>query len=222
MSYFAGRAAPMGAVGAGVVTATFYNFSPSLVAHMIPRAWTLASPGAGRRAPGWDAARASLTRLLGDEAIDSAGVRRAGRAAARGLRRATPEGRPLYAGHADLRWPERAAAAGLWHGADAAARAPRRRAHRRAARRRPQRPRGADHPHRHRPRLHRGRRHRPPAAGATRSGRRRAPRWPSAACSTTPGSPPRARTLRARVEAETDVLSRRPVAAPRRGAHRRG
>jgi len=44
MSYFAGRAAPMGAVGAGVVTATFYNFSPSLVAHMIPRAWTMASP----------------------------------------------------------------------------------------------------------------------------------------------------------------------------------
>ena len=44
MAYFAGRAAPMGAVGAGVVTATFYNFSPSLVAHMIPRAWTLASP----------------------------------------------------------------------------------------------------------------------------------------------------------------------------------
>src|SRR5918997_4917482 len=44
MSYFAGRAAPMGPVGAGVVTATFYNFSPSLVAHMIPRAWTIASP----------------------------------------------------------------------------------------------------------------------------------------------------------------------------------
>ena len=31
MAYFAGRAAPMGAVGAGVVTATFYNFSPSLM-----------------------------------------------------------------------------------------------------------------------------------------------------------------------------------------------
>src|ERR687890_1191887 len=44
MVYFAGRAAAMGAVGAGVVTATFYNFAPSLVAHMIPRAWTLASP----------------------------------------------------------------------------------------------------------------------------------------------------------------------------------
>ena len=28
MCYFAGRAAPMGAVGPGVVTATFYNFNP--------------------------------------------------------------------------------------------------------------------------------------------------------------------------------------------------
>ena len=32
MCYFAGRAAPMGAVSGGVVTATFYNFSPGLVA----------------------------------------------------------------------------------------------------------------------------------------------------------------------------------------------
>src|SRR3954465_15248199 len=70
MSYFAGRAAPMGAVGAGVVTATFYNFSPSLVAHMIPRAWTLASPEQILAAR-LDAARASLTRLLGEEAAGS-------------------------------------------------------------------------------------------------------------------------------------------------------
>src|ERR671916_2134296 len=73
MSYFAGRAAPMGAVGAGVVTATFFNFSPSLVAHMIPRAWTLAGPEQivpARLA----AARASLTRLLGEDAAASAEV----------------------------------------------------------------------------------------------------------------------------------------------------
>src|SRR3954447_25423844 len=44
MCYFAGRAAPMGPVGPGVVAATFYNFSPSLVARHIPRAWTLAAP----------------------------------------------------------------------------------------------------------------------------------------------------------------------------------
>jgi len=30
--YFAGRAAPLGAVGAGVVTATFFGFAPEFVA----------------------------------------------------------------------------------------------------------------------------------------------------------------------------------------------
>src|SRR3954454_17833505 len=98
MSYFAGRAAPMGAVGAGVVTATFYKFSPSLVAHMIPRAWALAAPahvvtarldagrpaGRERVAPArLDAGRASLTRLLrvdvlaSPELVDLAGLLRA-------------------------------------------------------------------------------------------------------------------------------------------------
>src|ERR1700749_2238654 len=43
MCYFASRAAPTGAVSAGVTTATFVNFNPELVAKHIPRAWTLAS-----------------------------------------------------------------------------------------------------------------------------------------------------------------------------------
>ncbi|SFF53549.1 SCO6745 family protein [Blastococcus tunisiensis] len=115
MSYFAGRSAPMGAVGAGVVTATFYNFSPSLVAHMIPRAWTLAAPEQVLAAR-LEAARASLTRLLGEQAAESAEVAELGgllREACAGL---TAEGRPLYAGHADLPWPEEPLLA-LWHGA---------------------------------------------------------------------------------------------------------
>src|SRR3954454_13081895 len=105
MSYFAGRAAPMGAVGAGVVTATFFNFSPSLVAHMIPRAWTLAAPEQVLAAR-LDAARASLTRLLGADGAASPEM-----AELAGLLRGAcdvlaPEGRPLYAAHADLPWPE--------------------------------------------------------------------------------------------------------------------
>ena len=113
MSYFAGRAAPMGAVGAGTVTATFYNFSPSLVAHMIPRAWTLAAPEQVLPAR-LDAARASLTRLLGDDVAGSPEI-----AELAGLLREacdvlTPEGRPLYAAHADLPWPEEPLLA-LWH-----------------------------------------------------------------------------------------------------------
>src|SRR5215218_3114857 len=115
MSYFAGRAAPMGAVGAGVVTATFYNFSPSLVAHMIPRAWTLASPEQVVPAR-LDAARASLTRLLGADAADSAEVAELAGMLREACEVLTPEGRPLYAGHADLPWPEEPLLA-LWHGA---------------------------------------------------------------------------------------------------------
>jgi hypothetical protein len=116
MAYFAGRAAPMGPVGAGVVTATFYNFSPSLVAHMIPRAWTIASPEQVL-AVRFDGARASLTRLLGGpdavavpEVAELAGLLR------EACRVLTPEGRPLYAGHADLPWPDEPLLE-LWHAA---------------------------------------------------------------------------------------------------------
>src|SRR3984885_11089586 len=113
MCYFAGRSAPMGAVSAGVVAATFYNFNPSLVAHCIPRAWELASPQVvvGAR---FAAADAALTRLLGPDIIASpdmttmAGLTREAAAACR------PEGRPLYAGHADLDWPD-APHLGMWH-----------------------------------------------------------------------------------------------------------
>jgi hypothetical protein len=116
MCYFAGRAAPMGAVGPGLVTATFYNFAPAIVARHLPRAWTLASPEqvlAARLA----AARASLTRLLGgpDAAVAPEVAELAGlvREACGVL---TPEGRPLYAGHADLPWPDEPLLV-LWHGA---------------------------------------------------------------------------------------------------------
>ena len=44
MGYFAGRAAPLGAVGPDVVEAVFYNFSPSRVARALPDAWTFAPP----------------------------------------------------------------------------------------------------------------------------------------------------------------------------------
>jgi hypothetical protein len=115
MSYFAGRAAPMGAVGAGVVTATFYNFSPSLVAHMVPRMWTLASPEQVI-ATRWEVARASLTRLLGEEAIGSAEFAELAGLLREACDALTPEGRPLYAGHADLDWPNDPLL-DLWHAA---------------------------------------------------------------------------------------------------------
>jgi len=112
MGYFAGRAAAMGAVGPGLVTATFYNFAPAIVARHLPRAWTLATPEqvlAARH----EAARASLTRLLGDapeqEVAELADLLREACTAL------TPEGRPLYAAHADLPWPTDPVLA-VWHG----------------------------------------------------------------------------------------------------------
>ena len=44
MGYFAGRSAPMGAVRAPVVTATFFNFHPAMVERAIPDAWSFAPP----------------------------------------------------------------------------------------------------------------------------------------------------------------------------------
>ncbi|WP_375489474.1 hypothetical protein [uncultured Jatrophihabitans sp.] len=113
MGYFASRSAPMGAVAAGVTTAAFYNFNPSLVAHFIPHAWTLASP-ADVLAARYRAVDRALGRLLGAEA-DSDAVREAADLAQRATRDLPAVARPLYAGHADLDWPDGPAHVVLWH-----------------------------------------------------------------------------------------------------------
>ncbi len=42
--YFAGRAAPLGAASAPVVTASFFNFAPAFVARAVPGVWDLITP----------------------------------------------------------------------------------------------------------------------------------------------------------------------------------
>ena len=42
--YFATRAAPLGVTPPGIVTATFFNFAPSMVARAIPAVWDLVTP----------------------------------------------------------------------------------------------------------------------------------------------------------------------------------
>ena len=62
MGYFAGRVAPVGAVGPSTVTASFFNFHHSMVERSIPDAWTFADPTtvlAARRS----GAAAALRRL---------------------------------------------------------------------------------------------------------------------------------------------------------------
>ncbi len=112
--YFASRAAPMGAVSAETVIATFFNFHPSLVRAAIPRAWAIAPPAAVLEAR-LAAADAALRRMLGD-AVGSPEMARAAALARRVAERAAGrcEGRPLFAGHAGVEWPE-APHLVLWH-----------------------------------------------------------------------------------------------------------
>jgi hypothetical protein len=48
--YFAGRAAPLGPAGAAVVGASFFSFSPAMVARAVPGIWELISPAGALRA----------------------------------------------------------------------------------------------------------------------------------------------------------------------------
>jgi hypothetical protein len=115
MGYFASRSAAMGPVTAAVVVATFYNFNPDLVASCIPEAWQLASPAAILDARLQAAVRA-LRRVLGPEAPGSPEVAEAGRLVRRAAEAAAerPAGRPLFAAHAALPWPDEPLAV-LWH-----------------------------------------------------------------------------------------------------------
>ena len=114
MGYFASRAAPMGPVPAEVVVATFFNFHPRLVHRAIPDAWHLAAVDdivAARR----EGAAAALRRALGD-LLDSPDISEAAELARRAAEAADPVGRPLFAGHKSLRWPDDAERM-LWHAA---------------------------------------------------------------------------------------------------------
>ena len=105
MSYFAQRAAPLGAAPAEVVTAPFYNFHPGLVARAVPDVWAVAAPQrflAVRQ----EAVDAALRRLLGEEVLGSAAMAEAAEIA-RGAAEAAPTaGRALAAANAALPWPD--------------------------------------------------------------------------------------------------------------------
>jgi hypothetical protein len=106
MGYFASRSAPMGAVSAATVAAAFYSFSPGLIGEFIPRAWTLASVG-DVIAARWRVADTALRRLLGDR-IGSAQIEQAAALVKRATDGLSVSGRPLFAGHTELPWPDEA------------------------------------------------------------------------------------------------------------------
>ena len=69
--YFAGRAAPLGAVGPEPVVAAFFGFAPSFVARALPSVWSLASPQRTLEVRE-EGAVAALRRVLGDADVAEA------------------------------------------------------------------------------------------------------------------------------------------------------
>ena len=113
--YFAGRAAPLGAVGAAVVAASFFNFAPGFVARAIPAVWELVTPEQALRTRMAGAVSALAGLLAGRESEAAA--------AADLLWRAVGEldfsGRVLAAANAALPVPDDGASglARLWQAA---------------------------------------------------------------------------------------------------------
>src|SRR5215472_7306561 len=114
MGYFASRSAAMGPVAAETVVATFFNFNPAIIHEAIPAAWDIASPAQLTTAR-LEAVDRSLRVAWGDGVGDT-DVREAADLARRAAERACgrPQGRPLFAGHAELPWPK-APHLVLWH-----------------------------------------------------------------------------------------------------------
>ena len=109
--YFAGRAAPLGAVGPGVVVATFYGFHPDFVERAIPDVWDTVSPKDAIAARELGAGRA-LTRCFD---MEEPAIARAARLVLQATDGCDPFARPLFAANHDLAWPREPHIA-LWHG----------------------------------------------------------------------------------------------------------
>lgn len=110
--YFAGRAAPLGAVGPGVVSACFFGFRPDFVARAIPSIWSIATPDQAleARLAGVEAALEHLVDIQSRRAeiVEAATLIRAG------LQGCSVAGRPMFGANADLAWPSEPHLA-LWH-----------------------------------------------------------------------------------------------------------
>ncbi|XVU27698.1 SCO6745 family protein [Actinoplanes sp. CA-054009] len=111
--YFAGRAAALGPVGAGPVTAAFFGFAPGMVARALPSVWTRITPSAAIEARTAGAV-ATLSDLF--EGLAPSTVAAAADMLEESARAAKLPGRVLAAAHADLPWP-REPVARLWHAA---------------------------------------------------------------------------------------------------------
>lgn len=104
--YFASRVAPLGAATAEVVRSTFYNFSPDVVNEAIPAAWASCSPERALQAR-HEVVRTTLTKMASDHVRTEATRRAAALAKEAALVACRQlDGRPLFAAHAALPWPD--------------------------------------------------------------------------------------------------------------------
>jgi hypothetical protein len=113
--YFAGRAAPLGEVGAAPVVAAFFSFAPAMVARALPAVWQLATPVqalASRRA----GAVAALQRLLDEAGVGPATAAAAADRLAEAAAGLDGAGRVLGSSNSALPMPEQPLAR-LWQAA---------------------------------------------------------------------------------------------------------
>jgi hypothetical protein len=112
--YFASRAAAMGAVSAEVVIATFFNFHPGFVRTSMDGVWARTTPEAVL-ATRLEVIDTALRRIV-PEIVDAPEVAEAAELAREAAHAAAGHaaGRPLYAAHAALPWPDEPHLA-LWH-----------------------------------------------------------------------------------------------------------
>lgn len=103
-TYFPFRAAPLGAAGPRLVTATFYSFSPAMVAEHVEPAWRIAEPAQvlEARVRGVD----RMYRTLMADQLGTPGLVEAAALVRRAAESADTVGRPLAAATADLPWPD--------------------------------------------------------------------------------------------------------------------
>jgi hypothetical protein len=99
--YFAGRAAPLGAVSGAPVVAIFSGFAPALVNRALPAAWSVASPELVLEAR-YEGAEATLRSLVPDQDMVAAAATALASVAAR----VNTIGRPLSAANAALEIPD--------------------------------------------------------------------------------------------------------------------
>ncbi|MBT4984736.1 MAG: hypothetical protein HOJ85_13225 [Ilumatobacter sp.] len=111
--YFGGRAAPLGAVSAGAVTALFFGFHPSFVDRAVPDIWTRCSPAdaLAARLDGID--RAWTAHELPN---DRAQLKRAAFIVRRAAEAVADDRRPMFAANLTIEMPTKPHLA-LWHAA---------------------------------------------------------------------------------------------------------